>query len=51
MTGSSLNLSAKADLGWLADLIGDAQRAVPDVSWLLVGALARDLHLSYAHGR
>lgn len=50
MTNSSLDLSARADLGWLADLIGDAQRAVPSVEWLIVGALARDLHLSYAHG-
>lgn len=50
MTNSSLDLSARADLAWLADLIGDAQRAVPSVEWLIVGALARDLHLSYAHG-
>lgn len=35
---------------WLADLIGDAQAAVPPAQWLIVGALARDLHLSYAHG-
>jgi predicted nucleotidyltransferase len=50
MTASSLDLSARADLDWLADLIGDAQRAAPSVEWLIVGALARDLHLSYAHG-
>jgi len=50
MTNSSLDLSARADLDWLADLIGDARRAVPSVEWLIVGALARDLHLSYAHG-
>lgn len=50
MTASSLDLSARADLAWLADLIGDAQQAVPSVEWLIVGALARDLHLSYAHG-
>lgn len=50
MTNSSLDLSARADLAWLADLIGDAQRAVPSMEWLIVGALARDLHLSYAHG-
>jgi predicted nucleotidyltransferase len=50
MTASSLDLSARADLDWLADLIGDAQQAVPSVEWLIVGALARDLHLSYAHG-
>lgn len=50
MTASSLDLSARADLDWLADLIGDAQRAAPSVEWLIVGALARDLHMSYAHG-
>ncbi len=50
MTASSLDLSARADLEWLADLIGDAQQAVPSVEWLIIGALARDLHLSYAHG-
>ena len=50
MTASLLDFSARADLDWLADLIGDARRAVPSVQWLIVGALARDLHLSYAHG-
>lgn len=50
MTDSSLDLSARADLDWLADLIGDAHQAAPSVQWLIVGALARDLHLSYAHG-
>lgn len=50
MTNSSLDLSARADLDWLADLIGDARAAVPSAEWLIVGALARDLHLSYLHG-
>ncbi|MBL8271086.1 nucleotidyl transferase AbiEii/AbiGii toxin family protein [Steroidobacter sp.] len=50
MTDSSLDLSARADLDWLAELISDANRAAPSVSWLVVGALARDLHLSHAHG-
>jgi predicted nucleotidyltransferase len=50
MTDSSLDLSARADLVWLAELIGDARHAAPSVEWLVVGALARDLHLSYAHG-
>lgn len=50
MTDSSLDLSARADLDWLAELIGDAKQAAPSVAWLVVGALARDLHLSYAHG-
>lgn len=50
MTNSLLDLSARADLAWLAELIGDARQAAPSVEWLVVGALARDLHLSYAHG-
>jgi predicted nucleotidyltransferase len=50
MTNSSLDLSARADLDWLAELIGDAQQAAPRFEWLIVGALARDLHLSYAYG-
>jgi len=50
MTDLSLDLSAKADLDWLAELIGDAKQAAPSVEWLVVGALARDLHLGYAHG-
>jgi predicted nucleotidyltransferase len=50
MTTSSLDLSARADLQWLADLIGDAQRSATRAEWVIVGALARDLHLSYAHG-
>jgi predicted nucleotidyltransferase len=50
MTASSLDLSTRADLDWLADLIGDAQQAVPSVEWMIVGALARDLHLTYAYG-
>lgn len=50
MTDSSLDLSARADLDWLTELIGDARQAAPSVEWLVVGALARDLHLNYAHG-
>lgn len=50
MTDSSLDLSARSDLDWLTGLIGDAKQAAPSVEWLVVGALARDLHLSYAHG-
>src|SRR3712207_1577985 len=50
MTASSLDLSTRADLQWLADVIGDAQRSVVHAKWIIVGALARDLHLSYARG-
>ena len=49
-TNLSIDLSARADLDWLADLIGDARRAAPSVQWMIVGAMARDLHLIYAHG-
>ncbi len=44
-----LDLSHRADLAWLADILRDAQQAVPDADWLLVGAMARDLWLSYAN--
>lgn len=50
MTDSLLDLSARADLEWLTELIGDARQAAPSVEWLVVGALAHDLHLSYVHG-
>jgi predicted nucleotidyltransferase len=45
-----LDLSHRADLNWLADVLGDARQAAPSADWLLVGAMARDLWLSYAHG-
>lgn len=44
-----LDLSHRTDLAWLADILRDAQQAVPDADWLLVGAMARDLWLSYAN--
>jgi len=50
MTSSLVDLSARADLGWLAELIGDLRQSSPRVQWLIVGALARDIHLVYAHG-
>jgi predicted nucleotidyltransferase len=50
MSDSSLDLAKRADLAWLAALIRDLQAAVPAAQCLLVGAMARDLWLSYAHG-
>jgi len=45
-----LDLSHRADLDWLADVLDDARQAAPSADWLLVGAMARDLWLSYAYG-
>lgn len=50
MTASSLDLSSRRELGLLADLVQAIRRAKPDVRFLLVGAMARDLLLSFAHG-
>jgi predicted nucleotidyltransferase len=49
MTSSLVDLSGRADLEWLAELIGDLRQSSPGVQWLIVGALARDIHLAYAH--
>jgi len=43
-------LSRRADLAALAALIRDLQTATSVDGWLLVGAMARDLWLYYAHG-
>jgi predicted nucleotidyltransferase len=45
-----LDLSQRDDLAWLATLIADAKSALPGLEPLIVGALARDLWLHYAHG-
>lgn len=50
MTASSLDLSSRRELGLLADLVQAIRRARPDARFLLVGAMARDLLLSFAHG-
>jgi len=50
MTASSLDLRKRTDLGWLADVLRDVQSAAPATRWLLVGAMARDVWLAYAHG-
>src|SRR5437867_7356522 len=50
MTAFSLNLANKQDLIFLAELVVDLRAVAPDVSVLLVGAVARDLLLFHAHG-
>jgi predicted nucleotidyltransferase len=47
---TSLDLSAKPDLVWLARLVADVRIAAPETEFLLAGAQARDLLLTYAHG-
>lgn len=44
-----LDLSDRADLRWLSALIRDAQGIESEIDWMLVGALARDIRLNYAH--
>lgn len=50
MTISSLDLSDHHELRLLADLVTAIGQVRPDARFLLVGAMARDLLLSYAHG-
>jgi predicted nucleotidyltransferase len=45
-----LDLSDRAELELLAMLIADVQGATPGTDWMLVGATARDLRLTSAHG-
>jgi predicted nucleotidyltransferase len=49
MAISSLDLTAKAELIFLAELIADLRAAAPPWEPLLVGAMARDLLLFHAH--
>ncbi len=50
MTKYSLDLTNKHELRFLSDLIPDMRAKVPRIDVLLVGAMARDLLLFYAHG-
>jgi predicted nucleotidyltransferase len=50
MTESSLNLADKQELTLLAELVTDLRSVAPDIRVLLVGAVARDMLLFYAHG-
>lgn len=49
MAISSLDLAAKSELTFLAELVADLHAAAPAWKPLLVGAMARDLLLYYAH--
>ena len=49
MRGSLIDLTARKSLGWLAPVVHDLQVAGGE-QFLLVGALACDLLLHYAHG-
>jgi predicted nucleotidyltransferase len=49
MAISSLDLAAKSELTFLAELVADLRAAAPAWKPLLVGAMARDLLLYYAH--
>jgi len=46
----ALDLSKEDELGWFAQLILDIRTAAPALEPLLVGAMARNLLLQYAHG-
>ena len=49
MVISSLDLAAKSELTFLAELVADLRAAAPAWKPLLVGAMARDLLLYYTH--
>ena len=49
MVISSLDLAAKTELTFLAELVADLRAAAPAWEPLLVGAMARDLLLYHAH--
>lgn len=50
MTESSIDLSERGELSQLAEVIETLRLAAPAYEPLLVGAMARDLILSYGHG-
>lgn len=50
MATSLLDLANKQDLRPLAAIIRDLRAAAPDADVMLVGAMARDVHLLHAYG-
>jgi predicted nucleotidyltransferase len=50
MRVSPLDLADRQELVFLAELVADLRAAVPHAAVLLVGAVARDLLLCFAHG-
>ncbi len=47
---NSIDLSHKADLQYLASILTDIQDAASDLELMLIGAAARDIQLTHAHG-
>ncbi len=45
-----MDLSDKTELRWLTAVLADVGDAAPDVDFLIVGAMARDLLLHHGHG-
>jgi predicted nucleotidyltransferase len=45
-----MDLSDKVELRWMSTILSDARDAAPDIDFLVVGAIARDLLLHYGHG-
>ena len=45
-----MDLSDKVELRWMSAILSDAQDATPEIDFLVVGAIARDLLLHYGHG-
>lgn len=46
----SMDLGGNTELRWLSAILSDVREAAPDVDFLVVGAIARDLLLHYGHG-
>lgn len=45
-----MDLSDKTELRWLSAVLTDVKGAAPNIDFLIVGAMARDLLLHYGHG-
>lgn len=45
-----MDLSDKVELRWMSAMLSDARDAAPEIDFLVVGAIARDLLLHYGHG-
>lgn len=45
-----MDLSDKIEPQWLSAILSDTRSAAPDVDFLVVGAIARDLLLHYGQG-
>ena len=46
----SMDLGGNAELRWLSAVLSDEREAAPDVDFLVVRAIARDILLRYGHG-